>query len=100
MNPIPQFPTLPPPGAVDLALLLGLLALAVVLGGAVILGLSMLGSREARRERTRLVCPVRLRPARVVFGLDRLGRRVDVIRCSVFGPRPITCGKVCALKRA
>jgi hypothetical protein len=47
------------------------------------------------RERARLRCPARLRAARVSFAVAPDGKRLDVVHCSVFGRRPITCGKVC-----
>jgi hypothetical protein len=51
--------------------------------------------RGAYRRRERLLCPVRLRRVRVLFRLWPDGEPADVIRCSVFGRRPVTCGKVC-----
>ena len=51
--------------------------------------------RNVTRESRRLFCPVRLRRVRVLFRLAPTGARTDVLHCSVFGRRPITCGKVC-----
>jgi hypothetical protein len=51
--------------------------------------------RNVTRRRERISCPVRLRPARVMFRVAPDGKRTDVLRCSVFGRRPITCGKAC-----
>ena len=50
--------------------------------------------RKAARSR-KLKCPVRLRPARVLFSVAPNGRRLDVMRCSIFGRRTPSCGKVC-----
>jgi hypothetical protein len=43
----------------------------------------------------RLFCPVRRRLAKVTFLVTAAGQRIDVVRCTIFGRRPITCGKVC-----
>ena len=91
MNPIPQ--TMPPPpianGFAELVTLVSVLALVVIFA---LMIWSMWG---LMRERVRLLCPIRMRPVRVLFRLDAAGKRLDVERCSVFGRRPITCGKVC-----
>ena len=55
----------------------------------------MLYSLRMAGERVPLECPVRLRPATVVFGLSTKGRRIDVLRCSIFGRRALSCGKAC-----
>lgn len=90
MNPIPQAPI--PTGTLFLNGYLELLAVASIL---VIVGMTLWVVRSAIRERVRLMCPVRLRRVRVLFRLAPDGKRADVLRCSVFGRRPITCGKVC-----
>jgi hypothetical protein len=90
MNPIPPaIPTLPIGiGYVDLFMLLSIVALMVIFG-------LMLWPGSAMRDRERLVCPERQKSVRVVFGLGPGGRRVDVLRCSVFGHGPVTCEKRC-----
>jgi hypothetical protein len=94
MNPVPPgvFPTgssLPVDGYLHLLLTIGLAALIIVLG-------IVLWSLVCwKREHACLLCPVRLRWVRAVFRLDDEGRRIDVLRCAVFGRRPITCGKPC-----
>jgi hypothetical protein len=60
-----------------------------------VLGMMLWALRNMTRERLRLLCPVRLRSARVLFKLAPNALRTDVLRCSVFGRQPITCGKVC-----
>jgi hypothetical protein len=92
MNPIPQAPLDSPllrNGYFDLPVLLIILSLLILFG------VGVLSLRTSRRQGVRLFCPVRLRRVAVLFRLGRDGRRVDVERCSVFGRRPITCGKVC-----
>ena len=76
---------------------------AVVLVIAVLLVIAGMAVRDIGRayfRRERFVCPVRLRRVRVLFRLWPDGAREDVIRCSVFGRRPVTCGKVCLDRRA
>ena len=72
-------------GYLDLLMVLSLVALAVVF-------VAMLW---AARRPERVFCPVRLRRVRVSFRLAPNGARSDVVRCAVFGRRPITCGKPC-----
>lgn len=93
MNPIPQDGGIPAVslfanGYLDLLMLVALASVAVVLG------MMLWSARDADRRRERIICPVRLRPARVVFGRHPM----HVVRCSIFGRRPITCGKVCAAR--
>ena len=95
MNPFPQFPILPAPGWIDLVALVGVAAVAAVVGAGVILGLTIWSARDTGREGARIICPIGLRPVRVLFRVSPLGRRVDVLRCSMFGRGPITCGKGC-----
>ena len=93
MNPVPPsvFPTgsYPVDGYLEILTMAGLVAFMVMLG---IFAWSVLHSNQ---ESERFVCPVRLRRIRAVFRLDDDGRRVDVLRCSVFRRRAITCGKPC-----
>jgi hypothetical protein len=94
MNPIPQAGPVPTPvlfvnGYLELIMLLSIVSLVVIFG---MLFWTIWG---VTRERLRLFCPVRLRPVRVLFRLAPDGKRVDILRCSVFGRRPISCGKVC-----
>ena len=95
MNPIPDGIPIPPAsllfpnGHLQLIMLLAILALFVTYGGL----LWVLPGLTRMRERVR--CPVQPRVANVLFQVSRDGTRVDVLRCSVFGRRPITCGKVC-----
>jgi hypothetical protein len=96
MNPIPT-PIMPPlallpDGWLQLLVLLCMVALLVTYGALLWLPFSLTRLRE------RVDCPVRLRRAKVLFRLAPDGRRVDVLRCSVFGRRPVTCGKVCLHK--
>jgi hypothetical protein len=65
-----------------------------------ILGMLVWAAWNTIRERVRLDCPVRRRRATLLFRLAPSGRRLDVLRCSVFGARPITCGKVCLATRS
>jgi uncharacterized membrane protein len=90
MNPIPPaIPTLPiGVGYVDLFMLISVVSLIVIFG-------LMLWPGSALRDRERLVCPGRGKRVRVLFGLEPSGRRVDVLRCSVFGRGPVTCDKRC-----
>jgi hypothetical protein len=95
MNPIPHPGIIDPAAAVAfegylrLAMLLAIVALLV--GYAVLVG----AVRNAFRRREWLFCPVRLRKARVDFQLAGDGTATDVLRCSIFGRRPVTCGKAC-----
>lgn len=88
-----------PAGAIPSASLIvdGFLLLLLTMASAfVIFALLMLWTLcSVTRERRRFVCPIQMRPARVLFSLTPTGRRADVVRCSVFGGRPITCGKMC-----
>jgi hypothetical protein len=67
----------------------------IVVSLLVLFGVGLLSLYTPKRERVRLFCPVRLRRVAVRFRLARNGERVDIERCSVFGRRPVTCGKVC-----
>jgi hypothetical protein len=93
MNPIPQGGPIPTAlfanGYLNAIMLITLASLCVIF---VVMLWTMW---RATREGARLHCPVRLRRARVLFRLGMSGERVDVIRCSIFGRRPISCGKVC-----
>jgi len=99
MSPIPY--PIPYPGVVDATgpfLPIGYVQLVVLICIASVLvayAILFSSTRSVRRRRERLFCPVRLRMARVLFRLAPDGSRADVIRCSVFGRRPITCGKSC-----
>jgi hypothetical protein len=93
MNPIPQAP-IPTPalfvnGYLELIMLLSIVSLLVIFG------MFFWSIRHVTRERLSLFCPVRLRRVRVLFRLAPDGKRTDILRCSVFGRRPVTCGKVC-----
>jgi hypothetical protein len=94
MNPIPHGGTIPTaPVFVD-----GYLELILVITVAslfVMFGMLLWNVRDAIRERRWIFCPVRLRVVKVLFRLAPNGERTDVIRCSVFGRRPLTCGKAC-----
>jgi hypothetical protein len=50
---------------------------------------------RAGKRRERVSCPVRLRKATITSSMSLTGKRIDVLRCSIFGNRPITCGKAC-----
>ena len=97
MNPIPPGTASALPTAMHG--LLEVLLLLTVASLAVMFGMALWQARTAFRRRERLVCPVRLRRVTVRFGLWPDGVPADVIRCSVFGRRPITCGKVCLDRR-
>jgi len=93
MNPIPQAGPIPTTlftnGSLQALMLLTVVSLAVIF-------VMMLWTMwHATRERVRLRCPVRLRRVRVLFRLGAAGERIDIVRCSIFGRRPVTCGKVC-----
>jgi hypothetical protein len=93
MNPIPSglTPSMPLTVNAYLEVLLALTVVSLVI-------LFAMGLREVRQgysRRERIACPVRLRRVRVHFRLWPDGTRADVIRCSVFGRRPITCGEAC-----
>jgi hypothetical protein len=91
MNPIPHPAMVDPTAAVAFDGYLRIAILALLVGYATLVG----AIRSAFRRRERLFCPARLRTARVDFQLAGDGSRTDVLRCSIFGRRPITCGKVC-----
>jgi hypothetical protein len=74
---------------------LDLLLLFTVVSLFAMVAMMLWSVRDMNRERRRLFCPVRLRSVRVLFRLAPNGTRTDVLRCSVFGRRPITCGKLC-----
>jgi hypothetical protein len=93
MIPIPPAPI--PSGLLAMKPYLDVLLLLTVATLAVIFAWMLWSVWRSYRERARLRCPVRLRPVRVLFDLGPDGRRTDVLRCSVFGRRPITCGKAC-----
>ena len=78
-----------PNGYLELIMLISIVSLMVIFA------LMLRALLRANRERVRIQCPVRLRRVRVLFGLAPDGRRSNVIRCSVFGRSPITCGKAC-----
>ena len=89
MDPMPlatpiAFPSWP----LDLLLLVALASVAAIYG-------LMLWSLRVRRERRRLICPVRHRPARVTFRLDHAGARTGIEACSLLEGRPIGCGGRC-----
>ena len=93
MNPVPPgvFPTdtFPVDGYLHGLMIVAFGALIIMVG---IVVWSVLHWNE---DPARFFCPVRLRRVRAVFRLDEHGRRIDVLRCSVFGRRSITCGKPC-----
>jgi hypothetical protein len=74
---------------------LDLLLWASVAVIVVILGMMVWMAWHSGERRERLICPVRLRSARVLMQVTASGRPKDVIRCSIFGRRPMTCGKPC-----
>jgi hypothetical protein len=93
MNPIPPGVIPQSPLAVQ-----GHLEFLLFLTVAAIVVLFVMSLRELRglyRWRERVLCPLRLRTVRVDFRIGADGRRADVLRCSLFGRRPITCGKRC-----
>jgi hypothetical protein len=93
MNPIP------PTGPISTTFLtngsLHALMLITIASLAVIFVMMLWTMWHATREITRLRCPVRLRRVRVLFRLGEAGERIDIVRCSIFGRRPVTCGKAC-----
>jgi hypothetical protein len=95
MNPV----TIPQPGPLPTTLFangyLHALMLITIASLAVIFVMMLWTMWRATRERVRLRCPVRLRRARVLFRLGAAGERIDILRCSIFGHRPVTCGKTC-----
>jgi len=95
MNPIP----IPQPGPIATTLYtngyLHALTLITIASLAVIFVMMLWTMWHATREGARLRCPLRLRRARILFRLGDAGERIDVIRCSIFGRRPVTCGKAC-----
>ena len=99
MNPIPHGGAIPVApvvfdGYLELILVLTIASLFVMFG------MFLWSVRDVVRERRWLFCPIRLRVVMVLFRLAPNGQRTDVIRCSVFGRRPVTCGKVCLHHRA
>ena len=99
MNPMPPNGSIPTTslfvdGYVEFAMVLSVLSLLVVLG------MLLWSARAERRERVVVVCPLRMRPTPVLFRLGLTGVRTDVIRCSVFGRGPVTCGKTCLPRTA
>jgi hypothetical protein len=93
MNPIP--PGVAPPIPIALNGYVELLLVLTMVSLFVIFALALWETRGASRRQERLFCPVRRRRVRVLFRLWPGGDPADVIRCSVFGRRPITCGKAC-----
>ena len=95
MNPMPQEGGIP-----DVSLFVNgyvqILMLVAILSLAVILGMMLWTAWMSDRRSERIFCPVRLRRAWVTFRLGPNGQATDVVRCSIFGRRPPTCGKVCA----
>jgi hypothetical protein len=74
----------------------GVLEFILLLTIASIAAMFVMSLNELRGYyRAHLRCPVRLRPARVDFEMGPGGKATDVLRCSIFGRRPITCGKAC-----
>jgi hypothetical protein len=74
----------------------GVLEFVMLLTIASIAVLFVMSLNELRGYyRAQLRCPVRLRPARVDFEIGPGSKSTDVLRCSIFGRRPITCGKAC-----
>src|SRR5262245_45079102 len=93
MNPI--LPGVPPPIPISVSGALEILVLLAIASMVVLFVMALREIRASYRRRERLICPVRLRRARVVFRLWPDGHRADVIRCSEFGSRRVTCGKAC-----
>jgi|SRR5262245_2830658 len=93
MNPIPQA------GPISTTLFtngwLHALMLITIASLAVMFVMMLWTMWRATREGAHLRCPVRLRRARVLFRLGAVGERIDIVRCSIFGRRPVTCGKAC-----
>ena len=94
MNPIPPDGVMPATrlfanGSLDLLLLITMASLFVVFG------MMLWTLRRATRERTKVLCPEHLRPARVRFQLAADGMRTDVLGCSLLGRRPVTCARAC-----
>lgn len=92
MNPFPT-PVLNWPVAMNGYL--EVMLLASVGATMIVFGMMLWRAWPTVRERLTLLCPVRLRRARVTFELAPTGERIDIRRCSIFGRRPVTCGKVC-----
>jgi len=72
------------------------LLLLTVASLVVLFLMSLREIRGVSRWRAHLRCPVRLRAARVEFRISGDGTPAEVLHCSIFGRRPITCGKACA----
>jgi hypothetical protein len=72
-----------------------LLLLLTVVSLVILFVMSLRELRGLSRWHARLRCPVRLRPARVAFRIGADGRPADVLRCSIFGRRPVACDKAC-----
>ena len=86
-------PTIPPVVFDPLPMqIVGLILIVAVL--AVYAAMTWLGD-HANELREYLYCPVRLRMAKVIFQTGPGGERTDIVGCSIFGRRPITCGKAC-----
>jgi hypothetical protein len=91
MNPIPYGWTMPFSVTGFLALLL-----VVAVGSvAVMVFMMMWAAHREGRQRVRIFCPVRLKHARVLLGLGATGAPVEVLACSEFGRRTLTCGSAC-----
>jgi len=95
MNPIP----IPQPGPVPTTFFtsghLHAIMLFTIASLAVLFVMMLWSMWQATREGAHLRCPVRLRRARILFRLGAAGERIDIVRCSIFGRRPVTCGKAC-----
>lgn len=72
--------------------ILGLILMITVL--SIYAAITWLG-RHGDELRKRLFCPVYRRMAKVTFLVAADGKPTDVVRCSVFGRRAITCCKAC-----
>jgi hypothetical protein len=84
-----------PPLTFSVGNLMALVVVVTIVSLAALFALALWEIGRSGRRTVRLRCPVRLRRVRVVFGTGPHGEPVDVVRCSVFGRRPITCGKAC-----
>jgi len=93
MNPVP--PGMFPTGSYPVDGYLHGLMINVFVALMVMAGIVVWSVLHWNEEPARFFCPVRLRRVRAVFRLDEHGRRIDVLRCSVFGRRPLSCGKAC-----
>jgi hypothetical protein len=93
MNPFP--PLTVPTEAIPVAAFADPIMLAAMIALVVVFAMLLWSARSALQRRERRVCPERLRPAKLRVAVGPAGNAIDVLRCSLVGPGPVTCSKAC-----